>query len=272
METGVLMASLSTAIAFLAVLISLYTYHRTTRSSVRPVLIFSMTTDFLWRVENVGAGPAINVVVAHRQGNAPFVDVTNCYPIAAGSSLDLKWIGVVGCPAAVYTDVFGSAFTTTCSGTTNRVESRNAYKDWKPERDQWLQLLFAEGRFESNLTEEDLVGLTPTELEIRRCEIYARRGYIFKRPDLADYFSRQPWYTPKIRMQAAAYRQLTPAERYEAHLILDVQKRHGLRADPIIPTDLRNTLIDPETKGALHSEAIPDAEGQTSCTSQSSMG
>lgn len=29
-----------------------------------------------------------------------------------------------------------------------------------------------------------------------RNSIYARHGYIFKRKDLADYFSQFPWYTP----------------------------------------------------------------------------
>ncbi len=187
-----------------------------------------------------GAGPAINVVIAHRQGSGTFGNVTTCYSIAADAFVELKWIGVVGQPAAVYTDVFGATFTTTCQQNRNRVVPRNEFPRWIPERDQWLQLLLAEGLFESNLTATDLAGLTATELEIRRTEIYARKGFIFKRADLAEYFSRQPWYTPEIRIQAVVHRLLSPAERYEAHLILDYQKRNNLRAEPLdLSGDLR---------------------------------
>jgi hypothetical protein len=46
------------------------------------------------------------------------------------------------------------------------------------------------------LTENDLKGLSKSELRIMRNEIYARHGYIFKSKDLQDYFSKKSWYTP----------------------------------------------------------------------------
>jgi hypothetical protein len=47
------------------------------------------------------------------------------------------------------------------------------------------------------LTENDLKGLSKAELRILRNEIYARHGYIFKSEDLREYFSQQPWYSPR---------------------------------------------------------------------------
>lgn len=42
--------------------------------------------------------------------------------------------------------------------------------------------------------DNDLAGRNCFQLKIRRNEIFARHGYIFKTPDMIDYFSRQPWY------------------------------------------------------------------------------
>jgi len=44
---------------------------------------------------------------------------------------------------------------------------------------------------------DDLWSLSLLELELMRNEIYARHGWVFNRRDLRDYFSRQPWYSPK---------------------------------------------------------------------------
>lgn len=43
----------------------------------------------------------------------------------------------------------------------------------------------------------DLGSLSLGELELMRNEIYARHGWIFKRPDLRNYFESQPWYRPR---------------------------------------------------------------------------
>jgi len=47
------------------------------------------------------------------------------------------------------------------------------------------------------LTEDDLRGMSKSELRILRNEIYARHGYIFKSQDLRDYFSAKDWYHPQ---------------------------------------------------------------------------
>lgn len=41
---------------------------------------------------------------------------------------------------------------------------------------------------------DDLLNLSCGELKIMRNEIFARHGFIFKTPDMRDYFARQPWY------------------------------------------------------------------------------
>lgn len=233
MNAETLIAGFSAAVATAGAIVSYYAFHRTIRSSARPVLIFSMTADYRWKIENVGTGPAINVVIADRHKTGDLESITNCFPIAAGAFLALPWITAGWELIAVYTDVFNGKFTSICQGNRNRVVKRDLFPHWKTDKHQWLQLILSEGKEESHLTTDDLKGKSATELEIMRNSIFARRGLIFTREDLAEYFSRQPWYTPVTRDAAAVHRQISPAERYEAFLILDFQNRHQLRAVPL---------------------------------------
>lgn len=46
------------------------------------------------------------------------------------------------------------------------------------------------------LTEDDLAGLSASELRVMRNEIYARHGRRFQSADLRSYFESQRWYVP----------------------------------------------------------------------------
>lgn len=219
----------SLVISVIAVSLSYYTFRRNLRAAVRPVIAISMKTDFLWQLENVGRGPAINLVVGHIGERREWQDITNCYPLSPAASLSLPWIRHAVEIAAVYTDVYGGAFTSRCRANSNTVVERNDFPSWHPAWDQWLQQILAEGRDESTLREEHLHGLTPFELDLKRNEIYAKRGYRFRRKDLADHFKRQSWYAPVTDDQKIVYQKISAAEKYEAHLILRYQIEHGLK-------------------------------------------
>jgi hypothetical protein len=71
---------------------------------------------------------------------------------------------------------------------------------------------------------EELEPLSLGELELMRNEIYARHGWIFRRPDLQNYFESQPWYRP--RSDNAYYSnpqveaELSPIERRNIQIIV----------------------------------------------------
>jgi hypothetical protein len=226
-------ATASVILSVIALFISYYSFRRTLHATSKPVLIFSMNSMFRWRLENVGSGPAINLIVGDKDREDGFVSITNCYPLSAGACLEVLWIKGAYELVAVYTDVYGNTFTTICSGS-NRVLNRNQFPEWKPNQEQWFQMILVEGREESKLTVEDLKGKTAAELDIMRNEPYARRGYIFKRKDLLNYFSKQSWYKPITADHGKVFRQLSAAEKYEAHLILEYQNNNGLRTSSII--------------------------------------
>jgi len=46
------------------------------------------------------------------------------------------------------------------------------------------------------LAPKDLEGKSPAALKLLRNEIFARHGYVFRSPELAEHFGKQPWYRP----------------------------------------------------------------------------
>lgn len=75
------------------------------------------------------------------------------------------------------------------------------------------------------LSTTDLQGYSDWELTIARNEIYARHGRRFRNADLQRYFDAQPWYRPVYGPDEFSDAQLDVFERYNAHLILDYQRR-----------------------------------------------
>ena len=67
-------------------------------------------------------------------------------------------------------------------------EEAPQYESSLPDYD-WLSYRLA--------TYADISDLNSEELRIMRNYIFARHGYIFKSPDLTEYFSQYPWYDPR---------------------------------------------------------------------------
>jgi hypothetical protein len=78
------------------------------------------------------------------------------------------------------------------------------------------------------LRESDLEGLTAMQLTILRNEPFARRGYIFRRPELRQIFLQFDWYQMRTHDLAAVQATLTPLERRNVEFIRDYQRRTGL--------------------------------------------
>jgi hypothetical protein len=66
------------------------------------------------------------------------------------------------------------------------------------------------------LSDSDLTYKNCFDLKIMRNEVYARHGYIFRTPDMVDYFTRQGWYRPSA---ADVTNNLSGIEKRNVHLI-----------------------------------------------------
>jgi len=74
-----------------------------------------------------------------------------------------------------------------------------------------------------NLTYNELLGYSKSELRIMRNEIYARHGRIFQSSDLINYFSSQSWYTPLYTDKEVQY-MLTQIEKNNITTIQQAEK------------------------------------------------
>jgi hypothetical protein len=65
----------------------------------------------------------------------------------------------------------------------------------------------------------DIIGrLPPAQRRLARNEIYARHGYIFNDPKLAEHFARKRWYRATARSVT-----LTDIELYNVNLIRSLE-------------------------------------------------
>ena len=220
-------AVVSLIISIITVGVSYYTFQRTLKTGIRPVLVFSRRSSMIWQVENVGNGPAISVVIGAMDRKGNWQTVINCYPISASAKVTLDWIIEGYEVAVVYTDVYGKTFTTHCHGNRNEIIEKNKFSNWKPARDEWFFALTTEQGCEGCLTEEDLQGKTAMELDLMRNEIFARHGFEFRRQDLKSYFATKSWYQPDTNDHSVAKVRFSDLEIYNSHFILDFQLRNG---------------------------------------------
>ena len=81
-------------------------------------------------------------------------------------------------------------------------ESTTKGADSSDDEYEWLS--------ERQINSDDVEGMSKDELRILRNFIFARHGYIFKSADLAEYFSKFEWYTPRSH---DVYNELSSIER-----------------------------------------------------------
>jgi hypothetical protein len=224
-------AGVSAVTSVIAIALTYHAFRNTIRAAARPVLVFNLTSDIVWQVKNVGTGPAIAVTIGDKWLNSEWSTVVRCHALGAGDSAALPWVHEGAELAVVYKDVFNKYYTTNCTDGFNEAVRGNKFKKWQPTSTEW-ELEIVQNRSVLLYSEEYLRGKTPFELDVLRNEFYARKGYRFKRKDLFDHFSRQPWYQPTTSDQTSVNRQLTQEERYTALSILFYQNRNGLRVKP----------------------------------------
>jgi hypothetical protein len=91
------------------------------------------------------------------------------------------------------------------------------------------------------LTDHDLIGKTPDDLDLMRNEIFARLGRRFERADLQSYFESQTWYKPRFAPSDFDASLLSSIQRQNVTILLAAARRAG-RVSPVITTARANEL------------------------------
>jgi hypothetical protein len=104
-----------------------------------PVLVFTRRSSTEWQLENVGNGPALNVLFREKDfGDNWRKDVTRLYPVAAKTApIPLPRLESAKELVATYEDTYSSQYTSVCNEDRTTVVRGNRYPDWKATRSEW---------------------------------------------------------------------------------------------------------------------------------------
>lgn len=119
-------------ISLLSLFFSLWSFRRRERAAVRPVLVFERTTDRNWVIQNVGAGPALDVLIGDQSWqNEEWFQIAQCHAIAADAIVTLPWLQQGRELGATYCDVTGRKYSSWCSSYRTEVTRGNRFPEWE---------------------------------------------------------------------------------------------------------------------------------------------
>jgi len=124
-------------LAWIPVLVSVFAIlvaKRAVTRSIRPVLVFVCEVrDEVWCVQNVGAGPALDIVVAEKDGDEqPWARFMRVPPLTRDGKIRLR--SAPRFLAVTYHDAENNAYSTICTGYRNRLQKGHVFG--KPDEDQ----------------------------------------------------------------------------------------------------------------------------------------
>jgi hypothetical protein len=111
-------------------------------TGMMPVLVFVYDKEGQWLLQNLGNGPALNIVIAEKTtDNSEWTNPVRIPPLPREGRFPLhvnvnaRWLG------ASYTDIEGREYSATCINDDSRVKSGRVLPRWTPSevRPHWLQ-------------------------------------------------------------------------------------------------------------------------------------
>ncbi len=154
MSVAVFIAGIATVISVISLLYS----RQTERRGRMPVLVLFPEESGFWLVENIGKGPALNIVIAQgrgSEGNMRPIDLhaedatgevwcnpIHLRPLSAGAKQLVPWRFGTSGVGIVYTDALDHVYTTKTSSDGTVVTERRSIPVWGP--DSWQQLSWVE--------------------------------------------------------------------------------------------------------------------------------
>jgi hypothetical protein len=132
MSEATVIAIVSVAIAGTSFLVNFWIGHRAAVRARKPVLVFVDDPQRgCWVLQNVGNGPALNVLVAQRESGQWFNPVLTP-PLSKDSAVPLTWLGRVNVTGlgATYSDFEDRRYTSTLGGERSRTYEGNRLPEW----------------------------------------------------------------------------------------------------------------------------------------------
>jgi hypothetical protein len=125
----------SAVTATVSILVTIWYTRRTALRNMRPVLVFVYQEDG-WHVQNVGYGPALDVIFARKPREGEWYDPVRLPPLAKDRDIHLEWTDHdnIHSFGVSYRDVEGRQYTSTCSNDLNRISQGRKLPEWSEEK------------------------------------------------------------------------------------------------------------------------------------------
>ena len=136
-DPNVIVSILAFLLASASFVISLWQSWRSEMISRRPILSIQYVGDSGWHLQNVGNGPALNILVAQKSGGigrpGKWFNPVRVPPLGNNESFHMKWLGHVNTTGigAIYEDFNGRTYTSTCGADLVRLLVGNRIGMWK---------------------------------------------------------------------------------------------------------------------------------------------
>ena len=120
-------------VSFLAFALTYRQSRATARAGRKPVLVFEYDGKRGWIINNVGGGPALNVIVAQKRVNGEWFNPVRIPPLARDSHFVPVWLGHVNTTGlgATYTDSENLPYTSTCGNDLSLVRGGKQFGPWQ---------------------------------------------------------------------------------------------------------------------------------------------
>ena len=116
-------------IPVLVSVIAIFVANRAVTRSLRPVLVFVCEVrDKVWCVQNVGTGPALDIVVAEKdRDEQPWARFKRLPPLPKNGKIQLR--SAPSFFAVTYHDAENNTYSTICSGYRNRLQKGHVFDE-----------------------------------------------------------------------------------------------------------------------------------------------
>src|SRR6266404_1422855 len=128
-------AALSSTALLLSVVTFALNYRQSRRNAIvsrKPVLVFEYDGDNGWALRNVGAGPALNVVVAQKRVGGEWFNPVRVPPLSKDGKFVLLWLNHVNTTGlgATCTDTEQLPYTSTCGNDLSKTFKGALFGPW----------------------------------------------------------------------------------------------------------------------------------------------
>ena len=119
-------------LSVIATISSIYFSNIGLKTNVLPTLVFVFDSGKGWAINNVGNGPALNVVVAHQvHGDDNWKDPTRLYPIPEDDVVHIEWVGLnPNKLIATYTDVHNRPYNSLTDEDLTTIKDKDVLRPW----------------------------------------------------------------------------------------------------------------------------------------------